>query len=92
MPLPTSSRYKLVCFCVTRVNYVLQFHVTVVITVISLIFATAAARIDGVPVLGVVQLMWINLVFDPLAALALATDAPSSNVLYKRPSRESSKI
>ncbi len=31
------------------------------------------------------QLLWVNMIMDPLAALALATDSPSPTVLDRKP-------
>jgi P-type Ca2+ transporter type 2C len=43
------------------------------------------ANADEQSVLTAVQLMWINLFQDTLAALALATDAPVHSVLDRKP-------
>lgn len=40
----------------------------------TLEFVSAAAHEMGVPVFGVTMLLWINLIMDSLAALALGTD------------------
>jgi Ca2+-transporting ATPase len=39
-----------------------------------------------------VQLLWVNLIMDTLAALALATDPPSDSVLSRKPERKGSSI
>jgi len=43
-------------------------------------------------VLTAVQLLWINLIQDTFAALALATDPPSSQLLKRPPDRKSASI
>jgi len=39
-----------------------------------------------------VQLLWVNLIMDTLAALALATDPPVDSVLDRKPERKGSSI
>ncbi|RCI10110.1 hypothetical protein L249_8456 [Ophiocordyceps polyrhachis-furcata BCC 54312] len=72
----------------------LQFQLTVNITAVVLTFVTAvsnkhdeASRPNGqeTAVLTAVQLLWVNLIMDTLAALALATDPPHDSVLKRRP-------
>lgn len=39
-----------------------------------------------------VQMLWVNLIMDTLAALALATEPPSDVLLDRKPARRSDKI
>ena len=39
-----------------------------------------------------VQLLWVNLIMDTFAALALATDPPHSSVLDRKPDRKSAPL
>ncbi|RAQ98726.1 plasma membrane calcium-transporting atpase 2 [Stemphylium lycopersici] len=55
----------------------LQFQITVNITAVVLAFVTAVYDSDMEPALKAVQLLWVNLIMDTFAALALATDSPS---------------
>jgi len=43
-------------------------------------------------VLTAVQLLWVNLIMDTLAALALATDPPQDSVLDRKPEPKGSSI
>jgi P-type Ca2+ transporter type 2C len=43
-------------------------------------------------VLNAIQLLWLNLIMDTLAALALATDPPSRKLLDRRPDRKSDPL
>ncbi|KAK8130961.1 Calcium-transporting ATPase 2 [Apiospora sp. TS-2023a] len=52
----------------------LQFQLTVNITAVILTFVTAVSNDKESSVLTAVQLLWVNLIMDTLAALALATD------------------
>ncbi|PRT54979.1 Calcium-transporting ATPase 2 [Wickerhamiella sorbophila] len=63
----------------------LQFQLTVNVTAVALTFITAVASSDNESVLTAVQLLWVNLIMDTLAALALATDAPVDSVLDRAP-------
>ena len=63
----------------------LQFQLTVNITAVILTFVSAVASSDNESVLTAVQLLWVNLIMDTLAALALATDPPSISSLDRKP-------
>ena len=63
----------------------IQFQLTVNITAVILTFVSAVISVDETSVLTAVQLLWVNLIMDTLAALALATDKPDPNILKKKP-------
>lgn len=63
----------------------LQFQLTVNITAVLLTFVSAVASSDNTSVLTAVQLLWVNLIMDTFAALALATDPPSISCLDRKP-------
>lgn len=63
----------------------LQFQLTVNITAVILTFVSAVASSDMKSVLTAVQLLWVNLIMDTFAALALATDAPTPAILDRKP-------
>ncbi|KAF8470671.1 plasma membrane calcium-transporting ATPase 2 [Kalaharituber pfeilii] len=63
----------------------LQFQLTVNITAVVLTFVSAVASKDMKSVLTAVQLLWVNLIMDTFAALALATDAPTPSILKRLP-------
>lgn len=63
----------------------LQFQLTVNITAVVLTFITAVVSEDQKPVMSAVQLLWVNLIMDTLAALALATDPPTVDLLDRQP-------
>ncbi|PRP84217.1 P-type ATPase [Planoprotostelium fungivorum] len=60
----------------------LQFQLTVNIAAVIVSFMGAVS--DGDSPLKAVQLLWVNLIMDTLAALALATERPGPE-LYERP-------
>ncbi|KAL1955127.1 hypothetical protein VTO42DRAFT_8991 [Malbranchea cinnamomea] len=70
----------------------LQFQITVNITAVFLTFISAVASGDEESVLTAVQLLWVNLIMDTLAALALATDPPTDSILDRRPEPRSSPL
>lgn len=57
-----------------------------------LTFVSAVAGSDEQSVLTPVQLMWVNLIQDTLAALALATDPPAPSILNRRPESKSAPL
>jgi Ca2+-transporting ATPase len=63
----------------------LQFQITVNITAVIVTFVSAVEDEQGHPVLNAVQLLWVNLIMDTFAALALATDPPSGSLLDRKP-------
>lgn len=67
------------------VSKFLQFQITVNITAVILAFVSAVASSEMHSVLSAVQLLWVNLIMDTFAALALATDAPTEKILDRKP-------
>lgn len=70
----------------------LQFQLTVNVTAVILTFVSAVSHDEEVSVLTAVQLLWVNLIMDTLAALALATDPPHDSVLERKPERKGASI
>ncbi|KAK1753752.1 hypothetical protein QBC47DRAFT_387062 [Echria macrotheca] len=70
----------------------LQFQLTVNITAVVLTFVSAVASSEEESVLNAVQLLWVNLIMDTFAALALATDPPSHSILDRKPDRKSASL
>ncbi|KAK0644103.1 hypothetical protein B0T16DRAFT_417148 [Cercophora newfieldiana] len=63
----------------------LQFQITVNITAVMLTFISAVASDEERSVLNAIQLLWVNLIMDTFAALALATDPPSDSLFDREP-------
>lgn len=70
----------------------LQFQLTVNVTAVILTFVSACVNEHESSVLTAVQLLWVNLIMDTLAALALATDPPRDSVLERKPERRNASI
>ncbi|KAF9785616.1 hypothetical protein IL306_005384 [Fusarium sp. DS 682] len=70
----------------------LQFQLTVNITAVVLTFVSAVASRKQESVLNAVQLLWVNLIMDTFAALALATDPPTRSILDRKPDRKSAPL
>ncbi|OLN81411.1 Calcium-transporting ATPase 2-like protein 5 [Colletotrichum chlorophyti] len=70
----------------------LQFQLTVNITAVVLTFVSAVASSNHESVLNAVQLLWVNLIMDTFAALALATDQPTRSILDRKPDRKSAPL
>jgi Ca2+-transporting ATPase len=70
----------------------LQFQITVNITAVLLTFITAVSSGTESSVLTAVQLLWVNLIMDTLAALALATDPPTPSILNRKPDPKSAPL
>jgi len=68
----------------------LQFQMTVNIVALFLAFITGL--LIGESVLNSVQMLWVNLIMDTFAALALATEAPSDKLLKDAPHSKKESI
>ncbi|CCF58932.1 hypothetical protein KAFR_0F03360 [Kazachstania africana CBS 2517] len=70
----------------------IQFQLIVNVTAVILTFVSAVASEDESSVLTAVQLLWVNLIMDTLAALALATDKPDPNIMNRKPKGRSTPL
>ncbi|KAJ5742347.1 hypothetical protein N7533_011756 [Penicillium manginii] len=70
----------------------LQFQITVNITAVILTFVSSVSSSSNTSVLNAVQLLWVNLIMDTFAALALATDAPTEKILDRKPVPKSASL
>jgi len=61
----------------------LQFQLTVNIVAVAVAFIGAVTT--GESPLKAVQLLWVNLIMDTMAALALATEPPTPELMYRPP-------
>ena len=70
----------------------LQFQITVNITAVVVTFITAVSSSTEKSALTAVQLLWVNLIMDTMAALALATDPPTRSILDRKPDPKSAPL
>ena len=61
----------------------LQFQLTV--NMVALVMAFSGAAILKESPLNPIQMLWVNLIMDTLASLALATEPPSDDLLRRKP-------
>nr|CAD7439799.1 unnamed protein product [Timema bartmani] len=61
----------------------LQFQLTVNVVAVTVAFIGACAVQDSP--LKAVQMLWVNLIMDTLASLALATEMPNAELLLRKP-------
>eukprot|EP00163_Fabomonas_tropica_P010515 TRINITY_DN2067_c0_g1_i3.p1 TRINITY_DN2067_c0_g1~~TRINITY_DN2067_c0_g1_i3.p1 ORF type:complete len:955 (-),score=339.67 TRINITY_DN2067_c0_g1_i3:292-3156(-) len=62
----------------------LQFQLTINLVALVLVTLGAASRRESFP-LTPVQMLWVNLIMDTFAALALGTEEPTSDLLLRQP-------
>ena len=67
----------------SNVRKFIQFQLTVNFS--TLVVAFICALTKGVPAFSVVQLLWINMIMDMLAALALAAERPQTSQIKNPP-------
>jgi len=70
----------------------LTFQLTVNLVAVTLSFVSAVLSENSEGILSAVQLLWVNLIMDTLAALALATEPPTDDVLNRFPSSKSAPL
>ncbi|KAK4052003.1 plasma membrane calcium [Microbotryomycetes sp. JL221] len=70
----------------------LQFQLSVNVTAVVITYITAVSSNDEESVLTAVQLLWVNLIMDTFAALALATDPADPVVLNRKPDRKTAPL
>ncbi|KAG9052918.1 hypothetical protein FS842_009039 [Serendipita sp. 407] len=70
----------------------LQFQISVNITAVLITFVSAVASDEEESVLTAVQLLWINIIMDTFAALALATDPATRRLLDRKPDRKNAPL
>lgn len=70
----------------------LQFQISVNITAVLITYISAVASDEEESVLSAVQLLWVNLIMDTFAALALATDPADAQNLKRKPDRKGAPL
>jgi Ca2+-transporting ATPase len=70
----------------------LQFQISVNVVAVLITFISSVASVTETPVLTAVQLLWINIIMDTFAALALATDPATRRLLDRRPDRRTAPL
>ena len=65
---------------------------TVNVTAVGLAFVSSIASSTEQSALTAVQLLWVNLIMDTFAALALATDPPTLELLNRKPEAKGASI
>jgi len=70
----------------------LQFQINTNVTAVFITFVTAVASASDESALSAVQLLWINLIMDTFAALALATDQATEALLDRKPDKKSDPL
>ena len=70
----------------------LQFQISTNITAVIITFVSAVASTQEESVLSAVQLLWINIIMDTFAALALATDPASPSLLDRKPDKKTAPL
>jgi len=74
------------------VRKLLQFQISTIVTAIVITFVSAIASTEEGSVLSAVQLLWINMIMDTFAALALATDPAAEALLNRRPDKKTAPL
>ncbi|KAF7312342.1 Calcium-transporting ATPase [Mycena indigotica] len=70
----------------------LQFQISTNVTAVVITFVTAVASAEESSVLSAVQLLWINIIMDTFAALALATDPATESLLDRKPDKKTAPL
>lgn len=70
----------------------LQFQISTNVTAVIITFVSAVSSVEEESVLTAVQLLWINIIMDTFAALALATDPASESLLDRKPDKKTAPL
>ncbi|KAI9449869.1 calcium-translocating P-type ATPase [Lactarius psammicola] len=70
----------------------LQFQISAIFTAVTIMFVWALASKEEEPISSAVQLLWINIIIDTFAALALATDPASPVLLDRKPDKKTDPL
>lgn len=70
----------------------LQFQISTNVTAVVITFVSAVASEKEESVLSAVQLLWINIIMDTFAALALATDPATEALLDRKPDKKTAPL
>ena len=73
-----------------NVRKFIQFQLTVNVVAMFIVFLGSVILKDSP--LTAVQMLWVNLIMDTLAALALATEPPTNEILLRQPYRKDANI
>lgn len=73
-----------------NVKKFLQFQLTVNVVAMFIVFS-GSIIFEETP-LNAVQMLWVNLIMDTLASLALATEPPAESIMLRQPSKKDDKI
>lgn len=73
-----------------NVRKFIQFQVQVSVVAMGLVFIGSVFLKDSP--LNAVQMLWVNLIIDTFAAMALATEPPSDKLLTKKPEPKEAPI
>jgi len=70
----------------------IQFQLTVNVSAVLLAFISSVVDGNESGALTAIQLLWVNLIMDTLAALALATESPSIDLLDRPPTLKNAPL
>ena len=70
----------------------LQFQISTNVTAVVITFVTAVASVEESSVLSAVQLLWINIIMDTFAALALTTNPATEELLDRKPDKKTAPL
>ncbi|KAF6742415.1 Ca-transporting ATPase [Ephemerocybe angulata] len=70
----------------------LQFQISTNVTAVVITFVSAVSSEEEESVLSAVQLLWISIIMDTFAALALATDPATESLLNRKPDRKTAPL
>ncbi|KAJ7034956.1 Ca-transporting ATPase [Mycena alexandri] len=70
----------------------LQFQLSTNVAAVVITFISAVASDQESSVLSAVQLLWINIIMDTFAALALATDPATESLLNRKPDKKTAPL
>ena len=77
---------------IDSVRKLLQFQITTSLAAVCITFVSAVSSFEREPALSVVQLLWVNIIMDGLAVLALTSEPASENQFNRKPDKRSGPL
>jgi magnesium-transporting ATPase (P-type) len=74
----------------SNVKRFLQFQITFNVTTVLIVFIGAIFR--GATIFSAIQLLWMNLIMDTLAAIAFAAEKPQPEAIKEKPIKENDNM
>ena len=89
---PPSTLCLTLCSPQSPTAFRLRFRFQLTVNIVACTVSTIGVFSHKKPVIEAVQMLWVNLIMDSLASLALASEPPTDDVLQRQPVNRSASL